>query len=87
MKEDPDEEKEAFSTLINHPEVPFPPECFRLEGGRSYRNGGIKSLEALEAATLRLVALQVCWLGAIGVGAVGEVETIVGHYRLMKQVH
>ncbi len=92
MKEDPDKEKEALSTVINHPTVPFLPESFRLVDSRNRWDGGIESLEALKATTLCLVALEVCWLGGvstefhIGLGSVGEVETIGGHYRLMKQV-
>jgi len=67
VKEDPDEEKKALSTLVDHPAVPFLPERFRLVDHRSYRDGGIESLEALEAATFRLVALEVCWLGGISI--------------------
>lgn len=99
MKEDPAEEKKAFSTLINHPAVPFLQERFRLVCRRSYRDGGIESLKALEAATFRLVALEVCWLRGVGrefgigvitereLRSVGKVETFGRHYRSMKQVH
>lgn len=98
MKEDPAEEKEALSTLVNHPAVPFLPERFRLVGHRFYWDGGIESLEALEAATFRLIAPEVSWLGGVriefyigvvaerGLRSIGEVETIGGHYRLMRQV-
>ena len=95
MKEDPEEEKKTLSTLIDHPTVPFLPKRCRLVSRRSCYNGIIESLEALEAATFRLVAPEVCWLGPVGVefqvevvtlGSVGEVETICGHYLLMKQV-
>lgn len=56
-------------------------------------------MEALEAATFRLVAPEVCWLGGVStefhigvvaereLGSVGKVETIGGHYQLMKRVH
>jgi hypothetical protein len=98
VKEDPAKEKEALSTLVNHPAVPFLLERMRLVGRRGCRDGGIESLEALEAAMFRLVAPEVCWLGRVRIefyigvvaerrlGSVGEVETIGGHCRLMKQV-
>lgn len=98
MKEDPAEEKKALSTLVDHPAVPFPRERCRLIGRGCYWDGGIESLKALEAATFRLVAPEMCWLGGVGnefyigvvtergLRSVGEVETIGGHYRLMKQV-
>jgi hypothetical protein len=89
VKEDPTEEKKALSTLVNHPAVPFLPERFRLVGLRSYWGGGIESLEALEAATFGLVALEVCWLvriefQVVAVGSIGEVETFGRHYRLVE---
>jgi hypothetical protein len=99
VKEDPDEEKKALSTLVNHPAVPFLRKRFRLVDRRCYRGGGIESLEALEAATFCLVAPEVCWLGGVGIEfhievvaerglrSVGEVETVGRHYRLMKQVY
>lgn len=97
MEEDPGGEKEALAALIDHPAVPFLPECFRLVGCDSHRDGGIESLETLEAATLCLVALEVCWLGFVSIVfhvivvgrelcSVGKVEAILRHYELMKQV-
>jgi hypothetical protein len=65
VKEDPAEEKKTLSTLVDHPAVPFPRERCRLIGRGCYRDGGIESLEALEAATFRLVAAEVCWLGGV----------------------
>lgn len=98
VEEDPGGEEEALAALIDHPAVPFLPECFRLVDSRSHRDGGVELLETLQTATLRLVALEVCRLGGvcrvfhigIFVGrelcSVGKVEAIERHYQLRKQV-
>ena len=53
--------KKVPSTLVNHPVIPYLPERFRLVDCRCYRDGGIASLEALEAAaTFHLVAPEIC---------------------------
>ena len=96
MKEDPDGEKKVLSTLVNHPALPFLQEGLRLVGRFSHRDGGVESLGALEAAMFHHVEPGVCWLpegvsiGVVakrGLHSVGEVETIGGHYRFIKQVY
>jgi hypothetical protein len=69
----------------------------RLVGRCGRRDGSIKSLEALEAATFCLVELEVCWLGGVriefyigvvaerGLRSIREVETFGGRYQLMKK--
>lgn len=91
MEEDPDGEKEASATLVDHPEVPFFLECFGLVGSDGLGSGCVAPLEALETPALRLVALKVCGVGGIdvviqvgmcvkgGLCAVRKVETIARH--------
>lgn len=91
VEEDPDGEKEASATLVDHPEVPFLLECFWLVGSDGLGGGCVAPLEALETPALRLVTLEVCGLGSIdvviqvgmcverGLSAVRKVKTIVRH--------
>ena len=65
VEEDEDEEEHAPSTLVNHPVVELLHGRAGDEGRDRARSGGGGALEALETATLRLVALKVGWLGAI----------------------
>ncbi len=96
VEEDPDGEKEALATFVDHPEVPFLLECFGLVGSYGLGGGCVGALEALEAPALRFVALEVCGLGSIsvviqvwmrverGLRAVGKVEPTSGHcYELL----
>lgn len=88
VEEDPDGEKEAPATLVDHPKVPFLLECFGLVGSHGLGSGCVAPLEALETPALRLVALEVGGLGGIEVVievgmcvegrlcAVGKVETL-----------
>lgn len=62
VEKDPGGEKEALAALVDHPPVPFLPKRFRLVGSRCPRDGGVELLKTLQTATLRLVALEVCWL-------------------------
>ena len=91
VEEDPDGEKEALSTLVDHPEVPFLLEGPGLVGSDGFGGGCVAPLESLETPALRLIALEVCGLGSIGViiqvgmcverglRAVGKVEAIARH--------
>jgi hypothetical protein len=91
VEEDPDGEKEALSTLVDHPEVPFLFECSRFVGGHGLGSGHVGPLKSLETPSLCLVALEMCGLGGVGIiievgvcverglRAVGEVETIARH--------
>lgn len=91
VEEDPDGEKEALSTLVDHPEVPLLLECSRFVGGHGLGSGHVGPLKSLETPALCLVALEMCGLGSVGIiievgvcverglRAVGEVETIARH--------
>lgn len=95
MEEDPDGEKEAPSTLVDHPEVPFLLECSRFVGGHGLGSGYVGPLKSLETPALCLVALEMCGLGSVGIiievgvcverglRAVGEVETIARHLLVL----
>jgi hypothetical protein len=67
VEEDPDGEKEASATLVDHPKVPFLLECFGLVGSHGLGSGCVAPLEALETPALRLVALEVGGLGGVDV--------------------
>ena len=63
VKEDPDEEKQATATLIDHPDLPLLEESHRFV--RSLRGGGgrVRALEGLQPPPLGLVSLEVTGLG------------------------
>lgn len=62
MEENPDEEEQSPSTLVNHPKIPFlAPGAGRVRRDLRGR-GGVCPLEALQTSTLGLVALQVARL-------------------------
>jgi hypothetical protein len=91
VEEDPDGKKKALSTFVDHPEVPFLFECFRLVGNHGLGRRCVAPLESLKTPALCLVALEVCGLRGVGVviqvgmcverglRAVGEVKTIARH--------
>lgn len=65
VEEDEGEEEHAPSTLVDHPVVELLHGRAGHEGGDRARGGGGGALEALEAAALGLVALEVGGLVAI----------------------
>ena len=89
VKENPDEEKQTTTTLVDHPDVPFVQESVGLV--RSLRSGtnGVGTLKGLQTPPFCFVPLEVTGLrGSVGIiilevrmliqvgelSAVGEVE-------------
>ena len=64
MEEDPDEEKQAAATLIDHPDAPFVKECLGFVWPLRSGTGSVRSLKGLQTSSFGLVSLEVAGLGA-----------------------
>jgi hypothetical protein len=63
VEEDPDEEKQAAATLINHPDAPFVKECLGLVWPLRSGTGSVCPLKGLQTPSFGLVSLEVAGLG------------------------
>ena len=74
VQQDPDEEEDTSTTLVNHPVSPFLAEAVGLVGTTG-GGGGIGSLETLQPPTFSLVPLQMACTCLYGI--------VVGHIRVL----
>ena len=63
VEEDPEEEKQAAATLIDHPDAPPIQEFLGLEWPSWGSSGSVRPLKGLQTPPLGLVSLEVAWLG------------------------
>lgn len=76
MKENPDEEKQTTTTLVDHPDIPFVEESVGLVRPLGSGTNGVRALKGLQTPPFGLVPLEMTGLGS-SVGIILEVRMLV----------